>query len=315
MGSRGHKPKKLEEVLRAFPETDLAKLMDRLGIRVDPAKRLDAAAQAARALVALPDLRDTGRLPPPSVELLHRVSEAKGTLFVASIPPALEPLVARGLMFARQEGGAYELIVPAAYLLQLRSWEGEDPRGIRALLAQASFETTAAIASHYLGRTAAPPIALALETAWDVLSDPRALAAEIERLAPSELRVLETVEQEGGEVDTEELLEIEREPLRLRTASGVSPSRSLLPPDHRACQGMAQNCPFRAGVNELLTLTKPNAASGAGIPFRLTFALTPITSHAIPNHPVEFSAAEFRHRPQGGDGRAVAREFDLERFG
>ncbi len=225
MGSRGHKPKKLEEVLRAFPEADLAKLMDRLGIRVDPAKRLDAAAQAARALVALPDLRDTSRLPPPSVELLHRVSEAKGTLFVASIPPALEPLVARGLMFARQEGGAYELIVPAAYLLQLRSWEGEDPRGIRALLAQASFETTAAIASHYLGRTAAPPIALALETAWDVLSDPRALAVEIERLAPSELRVLETVEQEGGEVDTEELLEIEREPLRLRTASGVSPSR------------------------------------------------------------------------------------------
>jgi hypothetical protein len=225
MASRGQKPKKLEEVLRSFPESDLARLMDRLGIRVDPAKRLDAAAQAARALVALPDLRDTGRLPAASVELLHRVAEAKGTLLVASIPPALEPLVARGLMFARQENGAYELLVPAAYLLQLRSWEGEDPRGIRALLAQASFETTSAIASHYLGRTAAPPLALALETAWDVLSDPRALAAEIERLAPSELRVLETVEQEGGEVDTEELLEIEREPLRLRTASGVSPSR------------------------------------------------------------------------------------------
>ncbi len=225
MASHAQKPKKLEEVLRAFPESDLGKLMDRLGVRIDPAKRLDGPAQVARALVALPDLRDTSRLPLASVELLHRVAEARGSLLVGSIPPALEPLVARGLMFARQEGGAYELIVPAAYLLQLRSWEGEDPRGVRALLAQASFETTSAIASHYLGRTAAPPLALALETGWEILSDPRALAAEIARLAPSELRVLETVEQEGGEVDTEELLEIEREPLRLRTASGVSPSR------------------------------------------------------------------------------------------
>ena len=68
-------------------------------------------------------------------------------------------------------------------------------------------------------------------------------------------------------------------------------------------------------VNGLLTLTKPNDASGAEIPFRLTFALTPILSHAIPNHPVEFSAAEYRHRPHGGDGKAVARKFDLEWFG
>src|SRR5207237_8670516 len=57
------------------------------------------------------------------------------------------------------------------------------------------------------------------------LSNPTLLAEEIGRLAPSERRVLEAVEREGGEVDTEELLELEREPMRLRTATGVSPSR------------------------------------------------------------------------------------------
>src|SRR4029078_2116754 len=48
---------------------------------------------------------------------------------------------------------------------------------------------------------------------------------EIEKLSATERRVLEGVEMLGGEVDTEELLELEREPLRLRTASGATPSR------------------------------------------------------------------------------------------
>jgi hypothetical protein len=215
------------EILRAFPKSELDALIGRLGLSIDAAKRLDAPSQVARALVSLPDLRDPLRLPQPSVELLHRVAEAKGSLLVPSVPPALGPLSARGLMFARGggENGAVELVLPAAYLVQLRSWEGEDPRGLRALMAQASFETTNAIATHYLGRPATPPIALSLEAAWEILSDPRKLASEIERLAPNERRVLDSVEREGGEVDTEELLELEREPLRMRTASGATPSR------------------------------------------------------------------------------------------
>src|SRR5262249_15364740 len=175
-------------------------------------------AQIARALVALPELRDPSRLPQPSVELLHRVAEARGVLVVANIPPALQPLAERGIVFARAReagngGGAssskkeVELVLPAAYLVQLRSWEGEDPRGVRALLAQAPFETVSAIAGHYLGRPATPPIALSLETGWEVLGDPQKLEAEIEKLSATERRVLEGVEALGGEVDTEELLE------------------------------------------------------------------------------------------------------------
>ncbi|MBX3188200.1 MAG: hypothetical protein KF819_14355 [Labilithrix sp.] len=226
MGVRSRPPLRLVDILKALPDAELDSLVTRLGVRIDPAKRLDPPAQIARALVSLPDIRDPSRLPQPSVELLHRIAEARGTLVVSAVPPALQPLVERGIVFARSEGkGHVELLLPAAYLVQLRSWEGEDPRGIRALMAQAPFETVSAIAGHYLGRPATPPIALSLEPAWELLGDAEKLAEEIDKLSPTERRVLEGVEQLGGEVDTEELLELEREPLRLRTASGATPSR------------------------------------------------------------------------------------------
>lgn len=110
-------------------------------------------------------------------------------------------------------------------MVQLRAWEGDDPRGARALLAQASPEVASSIASHYLGRPATPPLALSLEAAWEVLNDPHALAKEVEALAPLERKLLKAVEKVGGEVDTEELLDLEREPMRLRGATGATPSR------------------------------------------------------------------------------------------
>lgn len=219
-------PPRLVDILKALPSAELNSLVSRLGVRIDPAKRLDPPAQIARALVALPELREPARLPQASVELLHRVAEARGALIVSALPPAMPPLAERGILFARPEGKKeVELILPAAYLVQLRSWEGEDPRGVRALLAQAPFETVSAIAGHYLGRPATPPIALSLEAAWEILGDPEKLSEEIDKLSTTERRVLEGVEELGGEVDTEELLELEREPLRLRTASGATPSR------------------------------------------------------------------------------------------
>jgi hypothetical protein len=216
---------RLAEILRALPQGELDGLIARLGVRIDPAKRIDVPSQVARALVSLPELRDPSRLNPASVELVHRVAEARGSLTVASVPPALEPLIARGLMFARATNQGVELILPSAYLVQLKTWEGEDPRSLRALLSQAPFETMSAIAAHYLGRPATPPIALSLETAWDVLGQPGTLSDEIAKLSATERRVLEGVVEDGGEVDTEELLELEREPLRLRTATGATPSR------------------------------------------------------------------------------------------
>ncbi|MGH7438384.1 MAG: hypothetical protein ACRENE_22090, partial [Polyangiaceae bacterium] len=241
--------------------------------------------------MSLPELRDPSRLNPACIELMHRVAEARGSLVVGSVPPALEPLAARGLMFARSAPGGVELIVPGAYIVQLKSWEGEDPRGLRALISQAPFETMSAIASHYLGRPATPPIALSLEAAWEILGDPRKLGEEIGKLSPTERRVLEGVDKEGGEVDTEELLELEREPLRLRTATGATPSRrgvgfslerrALLVPVHpnrhivptevSAIIGAAHHSQREARREEV----KHFVASGDFAPRRARFSLDP----------------------------------------
>jgi hypothetical protein len=217
--------RRLDVILRALPESELGALIHRMGIGVDPGKRIDASAQAARALVGIPDVRDTSRLTASSRELLHRIAEAGGALRVPTLPAGLEHLLGRGVVFGRKVDPGFELVLPTAFLLQLKSWEGEDPRALRALLAQAPFETLSAIASHYLGRPANPPIALSLEAAWEQLAAPNVLREEIDKLPPLERKLLESIEAGGGEVDTQELLDLEREPLRLRGAGGVTATR------------------------------------------------------------------------------------------
>jgi hypothetical protein len=217
--------RRLESILRALPPTELASIIERLGIRIDPGKRIDVPAQVARALVRVPDVREPSRMPPASAELVRRVAEANGSLVVASLPAGVEWVVRRGLLFARVVGPMVELMLPTAFLVQLKAWEGEDPRSLRALVSEAPFETAAALASHYLGRPATPPLALSLEAAWEVLGDPEALAGEIARISHQERRLLEQIEQVGGEVDSQELMDLEREPMRLRGAYGVAAGR------------------------------------------------------------------------------------------
>ncbi|HEU4583966.1 MAG TPA: hypothetical protein VFS67_37170 [Polyangiaceae bacterium] len=213
-------------MLRLLPARELQAIVEGLRIEIDRAKRIDPPAQVARALVCLPEARDPSSLPATAQQLLHRIVEARGVLRVEALPSAVEPLVARGLVFARAaEGGGAELLLPVAYMVQLKTWEGENPRGIRALLTQVTPSVAAAIASHYLGSSATNPLSLSLEAAWLVLTDPAQLQRELDGLASAERRLLLAIEELGGEVDTEELLELEREPLRLRGAAGATPSR------------------------------------------------------------------------------------------
>ena len=215
----------LIDLLRALPKRELDSLIQRLRIRIDTQKRIDVPSQVARALLMLPEVRDPGQLPRATLELLYRIAEHHGVLQVESLPPAVEPLVARGMVFARGLDDGVELLLPIAFMVQLKSWDGEDPRGVRALLSQSHPDVAASIAAHYLGRPATPPIALSLEQAWQVLTTPDLLNKEVEDLAPLERKLLHAVEEVGGEVDTEELLDLEREPMRLRGATGATPSR------------------------------------------------------------------------------------------
>ncbi|HTU56847.1 MAG TPA: hypothetical protein VMF89_00410, partial [Polyangiales bacterium] len=216
---------RLVEVLRQLPERELESLIERLKIKVDEAKRIDVPSQVARVLLQLPELRDPAILPGPTRELLYRIAEAQGVLVTPSLPAAVEPLIARGVVFARSAGKSIELLLPIAHMLVLKSWEGEDPRGVRALFHQLNADVAGAVAAHYIGRPATPPVVLCLEPAWEVLTDPVRLRREVEELAPLERKLLTAIERVGGEVDTEELLDLEREPMRLRGASGATPSR------------------------------------------------------------------------------------------
>src|SRR4051812_31305833 len=216
---------RLIDVLRQLPERELGSLIARLKIRIDEAKRIDVPSQVARMLLQLPEMRDAGILPGPTRELLYRVAEARGVLAAQTLPPAVEPLVARGIVFIRGRDKGVELLLPIAHMIQLRAWEGEDPRGARALLAQLHPDVASSIASHYLGRPATPPVSLCLEPAWEVFADAKRLEREVEELAPLERKLLNAIEKVGGEVDTEELLDLEREPMRLRGATGATPSR------------------------------------------------------------------------------------------
>lgn len=196
-------------------------LAGRIGAHIDDQKRIDSAAQLARALVRIPELRDPSRLPPQCAALLHRLASAGGDLLVETLPAGLEPLVFKGLVFARWVSGGLELVLPTAFLLQLEPAADEDPRSLRVLLASASFEAATAIASHYLGRPATPPMALSLEAAWEVLSDPGRRAAEVQAIAWEERKLLEAIERLGGEVDNQELMDLERGPMRVRSGGSA----------------------------------------------------------------------------------------------
>jgi len=215
----------LVQVLRALPKKEFQSLIRRVDAAVDPAKRIDVPSQVARVLLNSVELREPKRLGKASAELLIRLAESGGRMKVEKAPPGLEPLVKRGLVFAQKAKPGMDLVFPVAFMLQMKAWAGDDPRSARALFAQANQEVAAAIASNYLGRAVAPPIALAMEEAWAVLGNPERLEYELAELPPQEKKLLHAVEEVGGEVDTEELLEMEREPVRLRGASGATPSR------------------------------------------------------------------------------------------
>ena len=98
MGAKSRSPLRLVEILKALPESEVDNLVARLGVRIDPAKRLDPQQQVARALVALPDLRDPGRLPYAAQELLHRIelpAAAVGAVFVVVLGYVLSRRAAR----------------------------------------------------------------------------------------------------------------------------------------------------------------------------------------------------------------------------
>lgn len=217
---------RLAESLSELDEHTLGSISRSIGLRIDPAMRLAPALQVARAVTLLPEARDSDLLPPEVRRLVQALAQTRGRQHVAEVSSAARWLAERGLLFVRRaaSGGAL-LSLPAAVRLQLKPWEGEDPRSARVLLWHANEDVKATIASHYQGRPATRPVSLPLEHALIALCDPERVAHDVRELPPSERKLLAQVEELGGEVDTAELLDLEREPMRLRTASGPTVAR------------------------------------------------------------------------------------------
>jgi hypothetical protein len=215
----------LKEQVRALSPARQRTVIERVGARIDPAMRIDATVQLARAIVNLPEARDSELLGAEARAVLRAVASAGGVLEVDELPAAAGELTARGLLFESKCASGVRLCLPTALLLQLRPWENEDPCSARVLLWHTGEEAKLAIASYYLGRPATRPLSLSLEQAFVALTDPVRVADELQRLSPAERRVLHQIEEQGGEVDTAELLDLEREPLRLRNSTGQSLAR------------------------------------------------------------------------------------------
>jgi len=218
-------PYSLEQLVRALSPSEQQRMIERVGVRIDPAMRIDAALQLCRAIVSSPEARDIELLEPDVRQTLRAVAGEGGTLLVSEVTPSAQELVSRGMLFVADAGQHKRLIVPLGLLMQLRPLEGEDSCSARVLLWHTSDEVKAAIASYYLGRPATRPLCLSLEAALHALNSPAHVVAQLDQLSPAERRLLGEVEERGGEVDTAELLDLEREPFRLHNAGGQSLAR------------------------------------------------------------------------------------------
>ncbi len=267
-------PLRLIDALKALPPRTFDALVKSARVKIDSNKRIDAPSQVARAIVTQSLAKDASSLGAAANELLCRVAASGGLLVTAELAAHSEGLVESGLLFVQPIEGCYELWIPSPILLQLKPWLGEDLHGMRALFARTTQEAIAAIASHYLGHTAQAPYALSLEAAWAVLGSREMLLHHVGELPRSEHALLLAVERMGGEVDTLELLELEREPLRMRTATGASASR----------RGLSYSLERRG----------------------LLFAL-PHGRHAIPTEVADIVAFEERQARKAGRRAAVAK--------
>jgi hypothetical protein len=218
-------PAALSDLLEALGPEELALVVARAGIELDAAKRIGERAQVARALAGRVKLRGNTWTDSEQA-LLVMLARAGGRARFRSRPAAANALCDGVWLFEKKQPGCVELILPVAYLLQFPPWEGEDPRGIRSLLAHLDRHQAAALTRYHSPRVVNAPWPIAFEAAFRTLMQPTRVRALMSDLGERERQLLSLIAQYGGEVTTQELLEMERQPLRLETASGASQVRS-----------------------------------------------------------------------------------------
>ncbi len=216
-------PVRLEAALDQLGPGELASLARSTGLEIDESKRLTPTQQLARGLASRRQLAHPDKFEPEQQALLIELAAAGGRLVVERVLESAAPLIEGGWLFTRPAARGVELVLPAAYVLQLPPWEGEDRRSVRVLLASLDRSQVSQLARTFDPRGVNLPPSLALESAFVCLRQPKLVRSMVRELAPAEAELLKAVVRQGGEADTEELLDLAREPMRLQVAGTLAP--------------------------------------------------------------------------------------------
>jgi hypothetical protein len=219
---------KLLELILGLDPARVEELAGRWHIPIDRKKRLTIAEQVARGLVLVPRWIEQARLSEGARETLRLLAAAPRGLLLESLPEDAPTLLDQGFVFVDPQR-ADRVLVPAAYRLQLPESPSDSPRAARLLLASVPEEPRRELCQFHLQRLPPLPWPMLLETVLERLEDPSWVRIELAKLSDGEQQLLAAIDGVGGEVSSEEVLELSREPVRIAHGGNVQvPRRSAI---------------------------------------------------------------------------------------
>ena len=214
---------RLADALAALDARSFERLCRRHRIAIDARKRLAPAEQAARHLAELPRSIDLDVLPEPAQKVAWLLATAPEGAPRLELGGGVLPLLERDLVFP-VAGDLARVAMPPEFRVQLPPGPGEDRASARALLSTQDAETWTALGTQLLGRRPVGPPPLWMGELLVRLESAAGIDTIVSGLAPKQRRLLEAIEARGGQLETDELLELERSPIRV--SSAALPTRS-----------------------------------------------------------------------------------------
>ncbi len=217
---------RLADALAALDARTLERLCRRRGVAIDPKKRLTPSEQAARQLADLPLRTDLDRLPDPARRVLWHLAITPEGAPRRELGGGALPLMERDLVFSVPDAPS-QVAMPADFRVQLPPGPGEDRASARALLAVQDEDVWVTLGTQLLGRRPVGPAPMWLGQLLEALESPRGIESIASGLSPKQRRLLEAIEARGAQLETDELLDLERSPMRVTIAGGASlPTRT-----------------------------------------------------------------------------------------
>jgi hypothetical protein len=219
---------KLLDLIAGLPEEQLQTLAARWHVVIDVKKRLGVAEQVARGIVLVPRWLDLRQTSAGTREALRLLAAAPKGVARESLPREVDVLLEEGFVFA-VPGLNRRVCLPTAFRLQLPGSPSDSPRSARVLLQNVPEEARRELCFHHWKRLPPLPWPMLLETVLERLEDSAWVKNEIASLSDTERTLLWAVDALGGEVSAEEVLELEREPVRIAHGGAVQvPRRSAI---------------------------------------------------------------------------------------